>query len=555
MSEEAVAPPKKPADPFFDEHLFDEPPPPVVERLWYAKFVAFIVLANMLLIGLEAEVGCLHCSLWPQTCDERSYYCSPGEEMEFRDVSWLYLDIIFALLFSLDIAARVHCFGARRYLKGPGAKQDSFPVSVYAIIDLAVVFSRILDVLVNLGGIPAPIKIISMVRVYEIDSLSKVLKHRKGFRELHLIMAGIGDVMLTVLWVFILLLLLMWAVGCILTEAVGHSDRIGEFYYGANSHFTAHDYFGTVPRSVYTLFQILTLDRWSSQVTWPVIKVIPGVSVIFLLFICVGVLSLMSVIVGNIVECTMRSAKDNREDQERERERMNAKIMASLRMIFLEADEKKSGQINRQDLRSTLRTSHVKARLQMLQLPSRDLDLLFTLLDGDGTGMVCTDTFFRGCTRMTGEAMATDMQHLGLELNRNVQHMHDANATCNDVNAALGALLDDLDAVDRDIIQAPGDDKDEVLMARRGRVRKPRAEGFKPVPPKEAPCQELVAAGEIRRGSERRSGSKSSADSAIKKGLVSKTLKDGGEEPHDRNSSKERTPSKEKAHRYAFQFA
>merc|ERR1712187_906166 len=107
-------------------------------------------------------------------------------------------------------------------------------------------------------------------------------------------------------------------------------------------------------------------------------------------------------------------------------------------------------------------------------------DLLFTLLDGDGRGLVPTDVFFRGCQRMRGQAMASDMHQLQVDLQRNSGLVVDNDNLTLEVCRQLGNLVDQLDSVDRDIIKTPDDERDEVLMARRNRVRRPKGEVAKP---------------------------------------------------------------------------
>merc|ERR1712113_1357654 len=103
-------------------------------------------------------------------------------------------------------------------------------------------------------------------------------------------------------------------------------------------------------------------------------------------------------------------------------------------------------------------------------------DLLFRLLDEDETGAIKTDTFFRGCSRVRGPAMACDLHHMSVDLARNINWAQEYIGNMTEANDTLGDLLDHIDTVDIDIVKGDHDEKDPVLIARRGRARQPKAQ-------------------------------------------------------------------------------
>jgi len=152
-----------------------------------------------------------------------------------------------------------------------------------------------------------------------------------------------------------------------------------------------------------------------------------------------------------------------------EQQEICEKVMNSLEDIFAESDEDGSGEIDRKELQGMLRNPRVRDRLKMLDIPLKDFDNLFSLLDDQGTGSVPIGKYFRGASRLRGQATACDLYHMSVDLSRHV-------ATCDRLvqkvdlnNDVLGRLLDDVDVVDRDIIRGDGDDKDPVLKARKNR--------------------------------------------------------------------------------------
>jgi len=152
-----------------------------------------------------------------------------------------------------------------------------------------------------------------------------------------------------------------------------------------------------------------------------------------------------------------------------EQQEICEKVMNSLEEIFQESDEDGSGEIDKMELQGMLRNPRVRDRLKMLDIPLKDFDNLFTLLDDQGTGSVPIGKYFRGASRLRGQASACDLYHMSVDLSRHVTTCDNLveKVDCN--NDVLAKLLDDVDTVDREIIRGDGDDKDPVLKARKNR--------------------------------------------------------------------------------------
>jgi len=229
-----------------------------------------------------------------------------------------------------------------------------------------------------------------------------------------------------------------------------------------------------VPKSLFSLFQVLTRDKWSSSLVWPLVEGSAGLVIIFILFLCIAMLALLNTIIGVVVESTLRSARENEEKVAKEKQKLDEKIMHSLEQIFKEADTDGSGDLDQQELAEAMKNPKVKKALSALGISITDLELLFSLLDEDGSGNIKTDMFFRGCTRLRGPAMARDLQTISVDLDRHVQTSTDHIKQLRHLNDDISSILDIIDTIEVDIVKDPQDEKDPVLQARRGRERESR---------------------------------------------------------------------------------
>jgi voltage-gated sodium channel len=75
------------------------------------------------------------------------------------------------------------------------------------------------------------------------------------------------------------------------------------------------DWFGSVPDSMYTLFQIMTLESWSMGIVRPVMAEYPYAWLFFIPFILVATFTMLNLFIGIIVDTmqTMHSAEHGRD--------------------------------------------------------------------------------------------------------------------------------------------------------------------------------------------------------------------------------------------------
>jgi voltage-gated sodium channel len=86
---------------------------------------------------------------------------------------------------------------------------------------------------------------------------------------------------------------------------------------------TFDEWFGTLGRSLYSLFQIMTLESWSMGIVRPVMDVYPYAWVFFLPFILLTSFTVLNLFIGIIVD-----AMQSQHDAERKAERAAEEALA-----------------------------------------------------------------------------------------------------------------------------------------------------------------------------------------------------------------------------------
>merc|ERR1719453_2228210 len=108
--------------------------------------------------------------------------------------------------------------------------------------------------------------------------------------------------------------------------------------------WTGNERFGTVARSMYSLFELMTLEGWV-EVGRPLVERQPAMFIFLFLFIMIFTFGLLNMIVAMVVEATLREAKRMDELSLRDAKYQMAQELRRMKDVFLRTDENKDGTI------------------------------------------------------------------------------------------------------------------------------------------------------------------------------------------------------------------
>ena len=123
----------------------------------------------------------------------------------------------------------------------------------------------------------------SAARIFRVLRVFKLIS---GVKYMRVILSAIVKSIPGVMWSGLLLLLLYYVYGIIGTNIFG-----GKF----------EAWFGTLGRSIYSLFQIMTLESWSMGIARPVIAEFPYAWIYFVSYILLSTFVVMNIVVGVVL--------------------------------------------------------------------------------------------------------------------------------------------------------------------------------------------------------------------------------------------------------------
>lgn len=266
---------------------------PMVLKMPFNFGFAIVAFVNMLVVGWEADYTCW--GLVP---------CTPAD----RGL-WYIADCLFALLFEIELVIRIAQLGGAEYFLGdPIANRICCNCSLHFlnVADFLVIQLRFLDTFVfEQIGMDTKLKIISCFRIMQFARVAKLMRLVRSLRELWIIVAGMTDLFKTVFWIMMLLVIILWVMGIMFVILIGQDTAFFDY---SSSHWGQQHYFGTVPKATFSLFQMMTLSNWSSQLVRPIFEQYAWIFVLVVPFLCLATVGLLNIIVGVVVESTLNSA-------------------------------------------------------------------------------------------------------------------------------------------------------------------------------------------------------------------------------------------------------
>jgi len=354
---------------------------PWIDRPQVDVAIGFVILLNSILMGVELDSSDKEVT----AINERLF--------------WYVVEVLFGLFFMGELAARLYIHRLAYFNSGMN------------IFDAFLVALTFLDTFIlspmSSGG---SVRVVGALRVIRMMRLVRLIRLLPRFKELWLIVNGLAHSLKTLAWVSLLLIVVLYFFAIFATQQIGQNDEVYNEYYTKSGGYWDHEiYFGTVPRSMFTLFQMCTLDNWSENIVRHVKKQQPGMEWLFILFIIFTTFGLLNLVVGVIVENTLASAKVNETKMKKKREKDRMRILNHLREFFEQSDEDGSGTLTMEEVQAAMKDPEAMNKLKLIDLPLDDPHEIFSLLDVDQSGELSIDEFISGCMRIKGNAKSKDL--------------------------------------------------------------------------------------------------------------------------------------------------
>ena len=221
-----------------------------VEHRLFQGFILSVIFFNSILFGLQTS---------------RSVMAKCGGVLSA-------LDQVCLAIFVVELILKLIVYNKR------------FPCDAWNIFDFIIVaISFVPDM-----GMLSSARILRVLRVFKLIS---------GVRQMRVILTAVVKSIPGIMWASALLLLFYYVYGIIGTVLFG--QRFPEW-------------FGSLGASIYSLFQVMTLESWSMGIARPVIAAFPYAWIYFVSYILITSFLVMNVVVGIVLNSISESVSEEK---------------------------------------------------------------------------------------------------------------------------------------------------------------------------------------------------------------------------------------------------
>mmetsp|Transcript_43970 Transcript_43970/g.104066 ORF Transcript_43970/g.104066 Transcript_43970/m.104066 type:complete len:664 (+) Transcript_43970:118-2109(+) len=385
-------------------------PAAFVDHTWFNILVGIVVLANAVTIGLEIDYGKQNESLYST------------------------INSVFLLVYIVELCLRVLVHGLWIF------------TDPMILFDLALVVTAVIERALE-GGLDNPaMPTFRLMRIFRLAKTWKVLKHR---RDLSTMFRMLRRVAVTLTWVVFLLFFFLWSCATFAYRGIGQSDAWNDALDPEREDprpfdtFNNFEYFGSVERSFFSLFQLMTLSQWAGAIARPIFNVYPASAIFLVTFFFLTSYGLLICILAVIVQDSLASNRDGerRIDSEINTEERDDIGRRALQMLAM-ADANGSGKLDVHELDSALQSpqSGLRELLQELGVPILDAASLIAMMDTNGDKRVNYTEIVEGALRMGDPIDHSDYILVSLRLENLTVRTRKLEARLQKLTSSIGVI-------------------------------------------------------------------------------------------------------------------
>jgi len=371
---------------------------------FWSYFVMTMIVTNISLMALEAQ--------YPKLVDRPHF--------------WSAVELFFLAFFTLEIGLRLYVSGRREFFCS-----ENWTDRLWNWTDFGIVFMGLAAMVIRpskygwSAGLDAEDNnVSSSLLLLRGLRIIRVIRLFEQLHQLDLLIRGMVKSFEAVFWILVLGFLFILIFAIAVTTVVGHHSSLWSKRECRDCHeddeLRINAYFGDLGRSMWTMFQFVTLDEWASIIRL-VTKRMFLMKYFFLAYTLLASFALISLLTGVMAEHIMSESLECQKEEERKEVR---RYSDSLRRLFEQKGDASSTSrgLTAEQLHSLLSDREALEHLQKLGVndcfTSEDLDDVFRAMDMDGDGMLTWDEFEKGLKNIHGSAGARELAMVRADVQR-----------------------------------------------------------------------------------------------------------------------------------------
>jgi len=386
-----------------------------------------VIIANVFWIALEMDFG-------------------PEEGVAFADrVPWFLINSIFLLTFVIEIFVRIH-WERSKWHHGFWNWFDTF------VVTCAVIDSWLLPILESQTG---NLHVLSVLRLARLIRLVRMVKVIKNLHQLYVMVMSFLHALRSMCFLGVIMLFGMLIYAILATVIIGKNDVFKDVRIMDDS---VEDRFGKVYRSMYSLFELMTLEGWQ-MVARPLVEKQPLLFLFIGSFLMIFTYGMLNMVVATVVEKTLEQTATLKEyDTKKDMEKLKEEL-TSMKVIFTEGDLDGSESLTKEEFQAALMDSDtLRESFLGLGIPFNDVVELFHVLDLDGNNELTINELVDGVGKLKASHLSVwdglSTEATVKQVMNDVAHLKDKVRAVTIMQANMEARVSEQDELVRQVAMA-----------------------------------------------------------------------------------------------------
>lgn len=290
---------------------------------------------------------------------------------------WMIINTTFGAVYLIEMVLKIFAFGWRRYF-GSHWNCFDFAVTIATLIGDAFVVYQLAT------GASASSKKNGFSAVVPVLRLLRILRIAKMFHEMRVLLGSFVGSISALGWIVLLMGLWFYICACVCTVFMGRKQWMSDKATPQAGELRTA--FANIPMSMYTLFEVMTLEGWTDVVR-PLLGNRPAMIIFFMFFVFVSAFFLLNLVTAVVVDRTMASQAQSEDSSQIVQEDEREEAITKLHMALL-ARNGSQDRIRRIDLANWAREKSLQQYLDKLDWNPKNVSDMSVLLDEENTGSV-----------------------------------------------------------------------------------------------------------------------------------------------------------------------
>jgi len=311
-------------------------------------------------------------------------------------------EVVFMCFFIVEIMVR--CIALGRY----------FWRSRWNIFDSIVVLFSLLEYSTNIQMGLDP-KFVRILRLGKIVRFIRMLRFVSFMDPLVLLLRSIVTNLYALLWGMVLLGTVQFVAGLVLVQLL--NQYLMDDGEPVSERSAVYEYFGTFSRGMITMFEV-THTNFAKSMMVLMANVNESVGWFVISYRVLISFAIMSVIQSIFIQQTMEVAQLAKSPDMLVRANRRREVAHSRRLdfVFSRLDTQNEGFVTREQFKAN--PDAWECIMGCLDVPARDSDMFFDIIDADGSGSVTKSEFVAAAIRLQGAAKAIDVTSLSQKVDQ-----------------------------------------------------------------------------------------------------------------------------------------